>query len=61
MPQAETIPDATTGHEYFKKGDTSEGKNFFDLDTTAISNLFDLNYLGTVLPTQVFAEDMAWA
>ncbi len=33
-------PEATTGQEYFKKGDTSENKNFFDLDTNAISEPF---------------------
>jgi NAD(P)-dependent dehydrogenase (short-subunit alcohol dehydrogenase family) len=34
-------------------------KTFFDLDIDEFQNVVDLNLLGTVLPTQVFAEDMA--
>lgn len=51
-------PRATTDNE-FHTTDLPEGtKSFFDLDKTGIEFVFNLNYLGTLLPTQVFAQDM---
>ncbi|WP_438477960.1 SDR family oxidoreductase [Streptococcus pluranimalium] len=51
-------PKATTDNE-FHQTDLPEGtKSFFDLDKSGIEFVFNLNYLGTLLPTQVFAQDM---
>ncbi|MBM6615458.1 SDR family oxidoreductase [Desemzia sp. RIT804] len=51
-------PRATTDNEYHET-DLPEGtKSFFDLEQKGIEFVFNLNFLGTVLPTQVFAEDM---
>lgn len=54
-------PKGTTDKEYYEDGDIDkEGlKSFFNLDPDGIRFVFDLNFLGTLLPTQVFAEDMA--
>jgi NAD(P)-dependent dehydrogenase (short-subunit alcohol dehydrogenase family) len=50
-------PKATTDDEEFDK--TKEGiKTFFDLEPSGVEFVLHLNYLGTLLPTQVFAKDM---
>lgn len=52
-------PLATTNKEYFELDDLiKETKSFFDLDASGVSFVFNLNFLGTLLPTQVFAKDM---
>lgn len=51
-------PRATTDNEYHTT-DLPEGTtDFFALDQQGIEFVFNLNYLGTLLPTQVFAKDM---
>ena len=56
-------PKGTTSKEYLMPEDLTESvegvKTFFDLDPDGISFVFNLNFLGTLLPTQVFARDMA--
>lgn len=52
-------PRATTDKEYFEPGDlTGEAKSFFDLDAAGVSRVFDLNFLGVLLPTQAFSRQM---
>lgn len=51
-------PRATTDNEFFHKEDLNQMKTFFDLDVSGVEFVFNLNYLGTLLPTQVFAQDM---
>lgn len=55
-------PLGTTSNPFFEMEDLNnkaEGfKTFFDLDPKGIEFTFNLNFLGTLIPTQVFAEDM---
>lgn len=52
-------PRATTDKEYYFPGDIdAETKSFFDLDSDGVEFVFNLNFLGTLIPTQVFAKDM---
>ncbi len=56
-------PKGTTSCEFVTKADaegSTEGKtSFFDLDPAGVGFVFNLNFIGTLLPTQVFARDMA--
>ena len=52
-------PRVTTTKEYFEIGDIEEDTvSFFDLDQSGVEFVFNLNFIGTLLPTQVFAKDM---
>lgn len=52
-------PRATTDHEYYEAGDIdADTKSFFDLDDEDVEFVFNLNFIGTLLPTQEFAKDM---
>ena len=49
---------ANTDNEFYQAGDMGKMKTFFDLDQSGVEFVFSLNYMGTLLPTQVFAVDM---
>ena len=52
-------PRATTDKEYFELGDIdADTKSFFDLEQSGVEFVFNLNFIGTLLPTQTFAKDM---
>ncbi len=53
-------PKGSTTNDYFDPKDVldPEVMSFFDLDPDGIQFVFNLNFIGTLLPTQVFAKDM---
>lgn len=52
-------PRATTDNEYAELNDEVKGiKTFFDLEQSGVEFVFNLNFIGTLLPTQVFSKDM---
>ena len=52
-------PKATTDKEYFEIGDIeADTKSFFDLDASGVGFVFNLNFLGTLIPSQAFASQM---
>ena len=53
-------PKCTTEHEFFEDGDETADdiSTFFNLDKSGFQFVFNLNILGTLLPTQIFAVDM---
>ena len=56
-------PKGTTSKEFLEAADlaqTIEGVNtFYDLDPDGVQFVFNLNFLGTLLPTQAFTKEMA--
>ena len=61
-PKGTTTSDNLTPEEVeaLDEDGAIEGvKTFFDLDPEGISFVFNLNFLGTLIPTQVFARGMA--
>ncbi|MDF1567217.1 MAG: SDR family oxidoreductase [Spirochaetaceae bacterium] len=58
-------PKGTTSKEYLHsdqlKGKVEGLTTFFDLDPEGIQFVFNLNFLGTLLPTQAFSRGMAEA
>ncbi len=53
-------PRGTCDHETYEIGDETRDdiKTFFNLDPDGIGFVFNLNFLGTLLPSQVFVPDM---
>ena len=56
-------PLGTTSREHLLPEDIDKAvegfKSFYDLDPQGIQFVFNLNFIGTLLPTQVFTKDMA--
>lgn len=53
-------PKGTTTKEYFEIEDleNQDLTTFFDLDAQGVEFVFNLNFLGTLLPSQEFSKDM---
>jgi NAD(P)-dependent dehydrogenase (short-subunit alcohol dehydrogenase family) len=53
-------PSATTDKEYFEAGDeeATDLKTFFSLPAESIKKVFDINFTGILMTTQVFAKGM---
>ncbi|HAO31796.1 MAG TPA: SDR family oxidoreductase [Candidatus Competibacter sp.] len=53
-------PKGTTTKEWYEDGDLGDKSltTFFDLDPKGVEFVFNLNFLGTLLPTQVFTQQM---
>ncbi|MFP4483848.1 MAG: SDR family oxidoreductase [Spirochaetota bacterium] len=54
-------PSGSTDHDFLEREeiDDPEIKTFFKLETGGFRKVFDLNFLGTFLPTRVFTQAMA--
>ncbi len=53
-------PKGTTTKDYLFKEDIDDENvaTFFDLDPKGVEFVFNLNFIGTLLPTQAFSKDM---
>ncbi len=53
-------PKGTTSKEFFEEDQLKDESltSFFDLDPKGIEFVFNLNFLGTLIPTQVFSKGM---
>jgi len=52
-------PKATTDNEYAENDDNIKAiKDFFKLDKSGLEFVFNLNIIGTILPSQEFSKDM---
>jgi len=51
-------PDATTKSEFITDDLESLEDTFFGLDLKSITKVFDLNFMGTLIPTMVFGKEM---
>lgn len=54
-------PKATTRDEFLASGTADFASSFYGLELDGFRRVFDLNFLGTVLPSMILTEDMARA
>lgn len=57
LGQVDVLINGAGGNK--KEATTSPELSFFDLPAEAVRFVFELNFIGTLLPTQVFAREMA--
>jgi NAD(P)-dependent dehydrogenase (short-subunit alcohol dehydrogenase family) len=57
LGQVDVLINGAGGNK--KEATTSPDLSFFDLSAEAVRFVFELNFIGTLLPTQVFAREMA--
>ncbi len=57
MGRVDVLINAAGGNK--KEATTSEDLSFFDLSAEAVKSVFDLNFAGTFLPSQVFGKHIA--
>lgn len=57
LGQVDVLINGAGGNK--KEATTSPDLSFFDLPAEAVRFVFELNFIGTLLPTQVFAREMA--
>ncbi|MEG1980304.1 MAG: SDR family oxidoreductase [Victivallaceae bacterium] len=53
-PKANTSKDTCSYEDVFDES----CRSFYDLDINGISEVFNLNFIGTLLPTQIFTKEM---
>ena len=51
-------PKGNTQDEFFEEEHLGELKTFFDIEPEGVEGVLKLNFMGTWIPTQVFARDM---
>lgn len=51
-------PKGTSSEEYYTHDLPEDATTFFELDPASIDFVFKLNYMGTLLPSQVFGKQM---
>ncbi|WP_154837287.1 SDR family oxidoreductase [Staphylococcus sp. Marseille-Q1834] len=51
-------PKGTTDDEYYDNNNEESIQDFYGLDEESVGFVFDLNFKGTFIPTQVFSKDM---